>query len=90
MSHSFFSVSPVGVSSFLRPERCPPSISQWSIRLIMARRAKVAASGTTDSRFCNRKVLAISAYIRNSSAVVRPLDISWRKSCWPWKKVTRT
>ena len=40
----------------------------------MARSAKVAASGTTDSRFCSRKVLAISADIRNSSAVVRPLD----------------
>ena len=42
----------------------------------------VAASGTTDSRFCSKKVLAISADIRNSSAVVRPLLISWWKSRW--------
>ena len=38
------------------------------------------SSGTTDSRFCKRKVFAISADIRNSSAVVRPLLISWWKS----------
>ena len=46
----------------------------------MARSAKVAASGTTDSRFCKRKVLAIYAHISNSSAVVRQLLISWWKS----------
>ena len=44
-------------------------ISIWSSRLIRARSAKVAASGMTDSRFCRRKVLAISADMRNSSAV---------------------
>ena len=51
-------------------------ISIWSSRLIRARSAKVAASGMTDSRFCRRKVLAISADMRNSSAVVRPVLIS--------------
>ena len=52
-------------------------ISTWSSRLIRARSAKVAASGMTDSRFCRRKVLAISADMRNSNAVVRPVLISW-------------
>ena len=34
--------------------RWPPSISQCSSILIKARSAKVAASGTTDSRFCSK------------------------------------
>ena len=51
---------------------------------------KVAASGMTDSRFCRRKVLAISADMRNSSAVVRPVLISWWKSYRSRKKVART
>ena len=38
--------------------RWPPSISQCSSRLIMARSAKVAASGTTDSRFCRQEGLS--------------------------------
>ena len=75
----------VGHSSVL----CWPRISTCSSRLIKARSANVAASGTTDSRFCSRKVLAISADIRNSSAVVRPLLISWWKSYRSWKKKAR-
>ena len=53
-------------------------------------RGSAGASGMTDSRFCRRKVLAISADMRSSNAVVRPVLISWWKSYRSRKKVART